>query len=245
MAAAFVVGAIGVVSSGSESTVGVASAAPSNFRPLVQSPLVPREPRPIDSAEIAKYQSDNARRAGYAAYATGDFATALAEYQAAVDADPNDPEARNNLGQLLVRQNRAEEALPHLDEAVRRDPQKWAYRFNRARALGEVDRLKEAADEYQAAANMFSEDYATFYNLGLTFMKLKQYAQSATALERAVALAPSEPSFLITLGTAYVGAERPDLAKTAFERFLIEAPQDPEAPRVKALIGALDAAAVQ
>jgi tetratricopeptide (TPR) repeat protein len=201
--------------------------------------------RPIDSEIASTYSAAAARKTGDAAYAKGNLDLARAEYEAAVAANPNDPDARNNLAQVLMRLNLPSIALLHLDEAVRINSQKWAYRFNRARAYGDSSRLAEAAAEYQAAAQLFPEDYATQYNLGLTRMKLQQYADAVVALEQAVRLAPGEPSFLITLGTAYVGVQKPDRARATFEQFLTQAPDDADVPRVKALLTALDAARPQ
>jgi Flp pilus assembly protein TadD len=203
------------------------------------------ETKPAAPAVRAQVESAESRRAGYAAYSMGDLTSALAKFQAAVDANPSDPEARNNLGQVLVRQDRAADAVPHFDEAVRLDPQKWAYRFNRGRAYGLVNRWPDAVTEYRGAAQLFPEDYATRFNLGLALMRMKQYPEAVTELEEAVKLAPSEPSFLISLGTAYVAVAKPDRAKAVFQQFLELAPEDPEVPRVKALIGALDAAAAK
>ena len=201
---------------------------------------------PPDQAAVrAQFDSLESRRAGAVAYDSGDMATALQKFQAAVDSNPNDPEARNNLGQLLVRQNRAADALPHFDEAVRLDSQKWAYRFNRARAYGQLNRWPDAITEYRAAAQIFPDDYATHYNLGLALMKTQQYSDAVAALEQAVKLAPGEPTFLITLGTAYVAVEKPDRAKASFQQFLELAPDHAEAPRVKAAISAIDAAAAK
>jgi tetratricopeptide (TPR) repeat protein len=201
--------------------------------------------RPIDSEVASTHAAAAARKTGDAAYAKGDLDQARAEYEAAVAANPNDPDARNNLAQVLMRLNLPSLALIHLDEAVRINSQKWAYRFNRARAYGDSSRLAEAAAEYQAAAQLFPEDYATQYNLGLTRMKLQHYADAAVALEEAVKLAPEEASFLITLGTAYVGVQKPDRARATFEQFLAQAPDDADVPRVKALLTALDAARQQ
>ena len=47
---------------------------------------------------------------------------ALSAFEAAVTAFPADPDARNNLGQLLVRMGRVTEALPHLEAAAARRP---------------------------------------------------------------------------------------------------------------------------
>jgi tetratricopeptide (TPR) repeat protein len=184
----------------------------------------------------------DSKRAAAAAYATGDYSTALSQLQAAVASSPDDAEARNNLGQLFIRLGRAAESLPHFDEAVRLDGRRWAYRFNRARAFGLLNRWPEASAEYRVAATLFPDDHATLYNLGLALLRVRDYPGAVAALEQAVAAAPEDHSFLITLGTAYVGAEQSDRARETFERFLEVAPSDAEAPRVRALLEALAAA---
>lgn len=197
----------------------------------------------VPGAETAggavSFEAADIKRAASLAYAQGDYATALTQFERAVTESPDDPEARNNLGQLFVRQGRPAEALPHLSEAIRLDGRQWSYRFNRARAFGVLDRWPEAIADYRLAANLFPDDHATLYNLGLALMRIKDYPGAVTAFEQAVAAAPEEHSFLITLGTAYVGAEQPDRARATFERFLDAAPTDAEAPRVKAVLEAL------
>jgi tetratricopeptide (TPR) repeat protein len=200
------------------------------------------EPRPIDAREASANQAVDSLRGGNAAYAQGDLAGALSRYEAAVKAAPGDPEAHNNLAQLLVRQGRTGEALPHLDEAIRLDSNEWSYRFNRARALGLLSRWQEAVAEYRAALQLFPDDYATHYNLGLAHIRLRQYTEAVQALKRAVQLAPGEHSFLVTLGNAYLGAQQIDQARATFEQFLAQAPTAPDAPRVKAQIEALTSA---
>jgi tetratricopeptide (TPR) repeat protein len=241
LAGIVVLAAVGfMMSGGGESTAKSSTDAPTP--PANQSADTPIEARPIDSERLARSEASDQTRAGTAAYAQGDLPGAQAKFEAAIAANPEDADAQNNLAQVLVRQKRADEALPHLDEAIRLDPQRFAFRFNRARAYGQLNRLREAVADYQQAARLFPDDYVTQYNLGLTLMQMKRYPESVTALEQAVKLAPSEPSFLITLGTAYVGNEQPDRAKAVFERFLELAPNDPEVPRVKSLLTALAAA---
>lgn len=242
-AATIIVAVAGVVNSRlTDTATDRAGAAPAAG--LANGPAtIPGEPRPVDQALLARSKGEDERRAGYAAYATGDFESALGRFQAAVDANAEDPEARNNLGQLLVRHGRAADAVLHFDEAIRLDPQKWAYRFNRGRAYAEIEQYSQAIGDYRAAADMFPDDYATHYNLGLVYLRTKQYADAVESLERAVSLAPGDSTFLVSLGTAYVGVERPDKARATFEKFLeVAADDDPEVPRVKALIQALDAA---
>jgi len=219
------------------------------------TPAAPASPRPAAETASASvgisseraghsvsFEAVDSKREAAVAYAKGDYGTALAQLEAAVASSPNDPEARNNLGQLFVRQGRAAESLTHFDEAVRLDGQRWAYRFNRARAHGLLNRWPDAITDYRAAATLFPGDHATLYNLGLALLRVRDYPAAVMALEEAVAAAPEEHDFLITLGTAYVGAEQSDLARATFERFLEVAADDPDAPRVRALLEALSAA---
>ena len=199
---------------------------------------------PASSAAAARaFKAIDSTRAAGAAYHEGDFASALAQLESAVAESPNDPEVRNNLGQLLVRQGRTADALQHFDVAVRLDGARWNYRFNRARAYGLLNRWPEAVAEYRVAAQAFPGDHATLYNLGLALLRVRDYPAAASSLEQAVAAAPEQHDFLITLGTAYVGAEQTDRARATFQRFLEVAPDDPEAPKVRALLQALADAA--
>jgi tetratricopeptide (TPR) repeat protein len=212
-----------------------ASGPAEEARPPIVSP---RE----TAGDTVSFASTDAKREAFAAYSTGDYVTSLAQLESAVAGSPHDAEARNNLGQLLVRLGRALDALPHFDEAVRLDGQRWAYRFNRARAYGLLDGWTEAIADYRVAATLFPEDHATLYNLGLALLRVRDYPGAIATLEQAVAAAPEEHGFLITLGTAYVRAEQPDRARATFERFLAAAATDADAPRVKAVLEALAAA---
>ena len=193
----------------------------------------------IEPAPARSVAAVDTHRAAVAAYAVGDFASALAQLEALVASAPDDAEARNNLGQLLVRQGRVVDALPHFDAAIRLNEQRWSYRFNRARAYGLVDRWNDAVADYRIAAQLLPDDHATQYNLGLALLRVRDYAGAATVLEHAVAAAPEQHDFLITLGTAYMGASQQDRARATFERFLELAPNDPESPKVKDLLHAL------
>ncbi|HXG87945.1 MAG TPA: tetratricopeptide repeat protein [Vicinamibacterales bacterium] len=207
-----------------------------------ESPRIQGEVRQPDPAETAKHAAVDAIRSGGAAYATGDLISAQTQFEAAVIAAPDDAEARNNLAQVLVRQGKTAQAMPHYDVAVKIAPDKWSYRFNRARAYSQLERWADAAVEYEVATRLFPDDFATHYNLGLALIRLRRYSDAVGWLEKAVAAAPEEHGFLIQLGTAHIGAGQPDRARVAFEQFLSRAPNDAEAPRVKALLEALAAA---
>lgn len=71
-------------------------------------------------------------------------ADAEAAYRRALELRPDYAVARHNLGALLMRQQRAEEALRELDTAVAHGVRGREIQFNRARALFDLYRFEEA-----------------------------------------------------------------------------------------------------
>jgi len=182
----------------------------------------------------------DAKHSGAAAYNTGDFDRATEAYRAAVDANPNDPEALNNLGQMLVRTNHASEAVQYFDRAIDLSQDAWAYRFNRARAYAELQQWPQAIAGYRDAARLFPEDYATQYNLARALQANGDLPDAITAFERAIALAPGQADFHLSHGRALESARRPKDAIDAYKRYLELDPGGPDAEKVKAHITELE-----
>jgi tetratricopeptide (TPR) repeat protein len=182
-------------------------------------------------------------RAGSAAYEQGQVAVALSAFETAAAQFPDDPDTRNNLGQVLVRVGRAAEAIPHLEAAVAGAADRWTFRFNLARARGQAGDWSGAVADYQAAAQLFPDDHVTLYNLGRAQQKLGEHAAAAASLERAVALAPDEPAALLTLAFSYEKLSRIPQALQAYRDYLDRDPQSRQAETIRARIGQLQQAA--
>ncbi len=182
-------------------------------------------------------------RAGEAAYAQGNMAVALSAFEGAVAADAYDPDAQNNLGQILVRLGRPAEALPHFQAAAATIPHKWAYRFNLARARSLMNDWAGAVDDYTRAAQLFPDDHVTMYNLGRAHQKLGDHHQATQMLERAVRLEPEEPSFLLTLAVSYEKLSRLPDAINAYRDYLARQPDARDATAIRARITRLESVA--
>ena len=200
-------------------------------RPRVTTPPVEVELTPVTREDFA--------RAGESAYAQGQMGVALSAFEGAVAAYPTDPEARNNLGQLLVRLGRVTEALPHLQAAAAAKPEKWTFRFNLARARGIGGDWEGAVTDYRAAAQIFPDDHVTLFNLGRALQKLGQHAEAVASLERAVALDQSQTSCLLTLAASYEQLSRLPEAVQAYRDFLHREPRASEASAIRARIARL------
>lgn len=176
---------------------------------------------------------------GERAYASGNINVSVQQLQAAVDANPDDPRALNDLGQLLVRTGRAREAVPYLDKAVSLKPDSWAYQFNRARAYAELQEWGQAVEGYRAAGRLFPDDYATQYNLAKALQASGDIGAALAAYEKAIELAPGQSDFQLSYGLALETAKRPQDAAAAYRRYLELEPDSPQAEKVKAHLAGL------
>jgi Flp pilus assembly protein TadD len=194
-------------------------------------------PAPVTAGDFA--------RAGAGSFRKADFGSALAQFEAAVAARPDDPDAVNNLGQTLVRLNRAPEAIPRFESAVRLAPGKWAYRFNLARARGLSGDWNGAAEDYRVADRLFPDDHATLFNLALALRKAGRTAEALPILERVIALAPEDPSFVLTTARTYDELDRREEAVASYRKFLSQSPAGAEADAARGRLAALEGEGAQ
>jgi len=203
-------------------------------------PATAAQARAVDAAAApANGSLQHGREAllgGNAAYKTGDMTGALASFERAVDANPTDPEALNNLAQVLERGGRASEAIPLFRRAVALDPDRWSYHFNLAHAISRTGDWNGAIAEYREADRLFPDDHVTLFNLGLALQKTGNHAGAIESLARAVALAPDEPDFLLALGQSYLAAGHPEDGRRTLEQYLTLAPASHDAALVRALL---------
>jgi Flp pilus assembly protein TadD len=182
---------------------------------------------------------------GSTAYASGDYATALAQFQAAVERNPQDAESLSNLGQVLVRMNRAEEAIPFFQRALAILPDRWSYQFNLARALGLVGRMDESVAAYRRAQQLFPNDYVTTFNLALALHKNGDEAGAVEQYQKAIVLQPEDASFRMALATSYERLQKRAEAAAAYQEYLRLSPAAPDADKVRARIAELTGGAAQ
>ena len=200
----------------------------------LRSSSVPVYPKVVTSLD--------ARRPGEAAYRAGDIPAALEHFREAVDADGRDPEALNNLGQLLVRSHRAPEAIQYFDRAIAIVPGRWAYHFNRARAFAHMQQWSAAIAGYRDALQLFPDDYATHFNLAKALQRNGDLRGALAGFERAIQLAPRQADFHLSYGLALEAAQRPKDAAAAYRRYLELDEESPDADKVKTRIAMLDGA---
>jgi Flp pilus assembly protein TadD len=197
------------------------------------APAAQPEPRPVERPFL-----DEAG-AGATAYAAGNYASALEQFQAAVKKNPDDAEALSNLGQILVRLGRTDEAIPYFERAIEIIPQRWAYRFNLARAQGLMGKWDDAIATYREAQQLFPNDYATTFNLAMALHKKGDDAGAVAEYKKAIALDPNDASFRMALAISLEKLDRRAEAIAAYNDYLQLAPSAPDAEQVRARVAQL------
>lgn len=145
----------------------------------------------------------------------GDLAGAVKEYEAALVAEPNYPEAHNNLGTVLLRQGKFEEAIAHHREAARLLTQ-FLYVFNLANALADGGKFAEAVATYQQALQLDPNSSQAHHNMGLALQAMGQPEQAAAAFRAEVQLQPESPGAELNLANRLADAGKVDEAITHY-----------------------------
>jgi tetratricopeptide (TPR) repeat protein len=178
------------------------------------------------------------------AYSNGNYEAALQHYKDAIQKNPQDAESLSNIGQVLVRLGKTQEAVPYFDQAIALIPNRWAYRFNLARALGLLGRYDESIASYREAQQLFPDDYVTTFNLGLALHKKGDDRAAVEEYLKAIALAPTDASFHFALALSYERLRRNSEAIAAYEQYLRLAPNASDAEQVRMRMSQLSAPTV-
>ena len=201
--------------------------------------FVPRNAGDVDTRPPDDVTSADFSRSGLAAYNGGNLASAEAKLKAAVEADGQNAEALNNLGQVLVRAGKASDSIAYFDRAIAIADSVWAYRFNRARAFAEMKDWAQAIAGYNDAVRLFPDDYVTHFNLAKAREASGDLPGAVESYGKAAELAPGQGEFQLWYGRALDRSGRQQDAVAAYKRFLELEPDGPQAEKVKARLAQL------
>ena len=184
---------------------------------------------PADSVWRPAAQRSRAR-----AYASLDrFEDAAALLEAEAKARPGDPFPLGELGNLLRREERFEDAVAAYDRAIARigqkaEPRHWRLYYGRGIAL-ERTRRWERAEQDLLKALEFVPDHAYVLNyLGYSWVdRGERYERAEEMLARAVDLQPRDGYIADSLGWVYFRTGRYDAAVGELERAAALSPLDP------------------
>jgi Flp pilus assembly protein TadD len=149
---------------------------------------------------------------------------ARSEYEKVIALDPKMPEARLNLGILLLDQDPAA-AVPQLQKAVEFLPSQSRPRFLLGVALERSGNLPAAAQSYEGALRLDPKDSETTLHLAELYMKLNRPSDAEPKFRSALNADPKSLSALLGLAESLEAQKKPEAAG-AYTNYLKLKPDD-------------------
>jgi len=157
---------------------------------------------------------------------------AAAAWRSALELNPDDARANNNLGFALARLGKLDEAIACWETAFRSNDQFLEVRENLARALetqgvaalqrGAID---EALPRLRRAVQLNPQEAANQYNLGLALLRKSSFDEAIAQFRKALALYPRDAQTHNDLGVALSLKRRFDEAVAQFREAMAADPQ--------------------
>jgi tetratricopeptide (TPR) repeat protein len=140
--------------------------------------------------------------------------------------DPANPDARNLLGVLAMRNGKPDQAVFLLATALRSSPNSSAILNNHGRALRLMKRWDEALASFDKALALKPGDVRTLCNRGLVLAELGRREEALRAFDAALATAPDDVVALSARGRVLADLGRPVEALASYDRALSITPDD-------------------
>lgn len=155
---------------------------------------------------------------------------AKAEFQQALDLDPNLLSGRFFLAQVYLALSRPEKARDELNAGLRQVPAQPQFLALLAEAERQAGNPARAVEVSRQALQIDASLPQARYYLGMALLDLRQRDEGLRELEQVVRSGVRDPGVFLTLGSAYLEAGRVDAAVAALEG---AAKLDPETPDIR------------
>ena len=139
---------------------------------------------------------------GVIAERLGNLNLGAALVQKAVALQPDNAEARRNLGSLLARRGRTVEALPHFEVAARLLPQQSSVLNSLARARNDTGDVAGAIEAWKASIVNTPGQAAIQFSLAVACQNLGRIEEAAAAYRACLEIEPSRAEGWLRLGHA-------------------------------------------
>lgn len=152
----------------------------------------------------------------------GDFAGAIREYQACVAAEPNRVEARSNLGAVLAKLGRYQDAIDQYQAALKVASPDVAprLRFNLGLAYYKSFQIPEAAAEFEIVRTTQPADLNLALLLADCRLRTGEFQRAIDLLAPLEASHPDQPALDYVLGIAQIRAGRVTEGQSRVDRIL-------------------------
>ena len=163
-------------------------------------------------------KADDLNESARAAMGNGDFTLAIQLLKRAVDVEPKNKYAWNNLGLAYLALRQGDNAVAAFKKALDVNPyDEFAYN-NLGRAYWQDRKYDDAVTAFHKQLENNPLDKFAHANLGAMYAEWHKYDLAAPELEKAASLTPNDAGLQVSLGDAYLNLGQDDKALAAFDR---------------------------
>ncbi len=171
--------------------------------------------------------ADDLVEAGLAALNAGNAASAAPLLNLAVEIDPQQKQAWNNLGLADLRLGKFDEAVAAFQRQLEINPADPHANDYLGLALERQDKNDEAAAAFRRQTEIDPLDASAHAALGEILLAQHDYTHAATELDKATILSPENAALRVSLGRAYLNTGDEPKALAAFEKGAALSPTGP------------------
>ena len=154
---------------------------------------------------------------GYQLHLAGQFAEAEAKYRKALRDEPNNANAHNLLGTLLLQRGETALAARSLNRALQLGPDSVEIHVNLSVAYQNLEQHAEAVESARRAVALNSENADVQCNLGLALTGFGDHQGALAAYKDYLRIKPGEPRAHAAVGNAHLALGDVDAAVNAWE----------------------------
>lgn len=163
-------------------------------------------------------KADDLNESARTAMQSGNFPLAIQLLKRAVEVEPKNKYAWNNLGLSYLSLRQSTEAVGAFQKALEVNPyDEFAYN-NLGRAYWQDRKYDDAANAFHKQLENNPLDKFAHANLGAMYAEWHKYDLAAPELEKAASLTPDDAGLQVSLGDAYLNLGQDDKALAAFDR---------------------------
>lgn len=157
---------------------------------------------------------------------SGELAVAQKFYRAVLAESPNHTGSLCNLGTILAKENKIEEALHCYKSAIVANPGYADAHYNLGNLFRRQNKLREAAGQYISCLKSEPKHISAGFNLGLALLGIGDYKGAKHCLTQVVHLKPDFADAWGRLGDLYLRMGDPNPAIAAFKKYCELEPED-------------------
>jgi Flp pilus assembly protein TadD len=156
----------------------------------------------------------------------GRFSEAIAEFERALESEPDNHFILSHLAHIYQQQGKLEEASRLIDRALKASPANPFAHSIKGEILFQRGNMEDAAAIFEEVLNLKPDDAYAHSKLGVIYRKQDRTEEAMSVLNRGLEISPADPSLHHALGDVYSQSGKDEEAVAEYQKAVDLDPED-------------------